>query len=710
MRKIIREYRLGDMQAYYISTEDQRQVELLLIPAGEKIDISKMGNNGFDSMVQLKLVGDIYNDTYAMGNTMRNSETVRRLKYVEQVVQKSGNKTDISTYLSDSRGYEIIHHLLYKKGTPYLKVYCEFKNQSEEAAVLEMFESFSLSGISSALFSGSEERMRLHRIRSVWSAEGRIESIPLEDLQLETAWDPHAVRCEKFGQVGSMPVNKFFPFAALEDMENHIFWGVQIACPASWQIEAYRKEESLALSGGLADRDFGHWYKEIPKGGEFSTPKAIISVCKGDSVDILSHRLTAYALEGLENAPLIEKELPIIFNEYCTTWGNPSAENIGEILNAIKDKGFSYFVIDCGWYKEKNIPWDESMGDYNVSGELFPEGLGKTAADIRRAGMVPGIWFEIETAGRASEAYHMEEHLIKKDGKVLTSYARRFWDMRDPWVQDYLEKKVIRLLKMYDFGYMKIDYNETIGIGCDGAESLGEGLRQNMECSKRFIEQIKKQVNGIVLENCASGGHRLEPGLMSQMSMASFSDAHECIEIPIIAANLHRVIHPAQSQIWAVIRKGDSIQRIVYSLCSTFLGRMCLSGDVTELSQDQWNMIEKGMGFYKKIVPVIRKGCTYRFGSDIKSYRHPEGWQGIVRIGEQGKILAVLHTFRGMVPNEIEITIPEYSQDKTYSILEVYAEDSRCIRVEGGSIIYYPSEELEAVTVLIQCRTHFSMQ
>ena len=41
MRKIIREYRLGDMQAYYISTEDQRQVELLLIPAGEKLTYPK---------------------------------------------------------------------------------------------------------------------------------------------------------------------------------------------------------------------------------------------------------------------------------------------------------------------------------------------------------------------------------------------------------------------------------------------------------------------------------------------------------------------------------------------------------------------------------------------------------------------------------------------------------------------------------------------
>lgn len=36
---------------------------------------------------------------------------------------------------------------------------------------------------------------------------------------------------------------------------------------------------------------------------------------------------------------------------------------------------------------------------------------------------------------------------------------------------------------------MKIDYNETIGIGCDGAESPGEGLRKNMEASVSFIEK-----------------------------------------------------------------------------------------------------------------------------------------------------------------------------------------------------------------------------
>ena len=93
-----------------------------------------------------------------------------------------------------------------------------------------------------------------------------------------------------------------------------------------------------------------------------------------------------------------------------------------------------------------------------------------------------------------------------------------------------------------------------------------------MEASAAFIEKVKREIPDIVLENCASGGHRLEPGLMAQMSMASFSDAHECAEIPIIAANLHRVIHPRQGQIWAVIRKEDSLKRIAYSLAALYIG------------------------------------------------------------------------------------------------------------------------------------------
>lgn len=155
-------------------------------------------------------------------------------------------------------------------------------------------------------------------------------------------------------------------------------------------------------------------------------------------------------MEGFLKAPESEQDLPIVFNEYCTTWGNPSHENICEIVEQSKCKGFKYFVIDCGWYKENGIPWDIGMGDYEVSSELFPDGMEKTVQVIKDAGMIPGIWFEIENVGSASRAYHLTEHLLHKDNVVLTTYFRRFWDMQDPWVDEYLTDKVIGTLKNMD--------------------------------------------------------------------------------------------------------------------------------------------------------------------------------------------------------------------------------------------------------------------
>lgn len=698
--EVLQEYKLGDMVARYLINRDSMQVGFQLLPENVSQENIVTDNCFMESLIQYKLTGDIYNEAYAGSCSMRNGESVRKLKFSEQTDEFVGEQLQVNTIMMDEDGHRLIHHLVWLKNMPYVRISCTFENQSKTNCCLEMFESFSLGGLSPYMQGDGNGTLWLHRVRSVWSQEGRHEAIPVEDLQLEPAWDPHAVRCERFGQAGSMPVNRFFPFAAIEDRKNHVFWGAQIAHPASWQMEVYRKDNGLALSGGLADRELGHWMKNVEPGKNFTTPEAIVSTAHTDSFDIFTGRLTTAGLvEGFLKAPESEQDLPIVFNEYCTTWGNPSHENICEIVDAIKGKGFKYFVIDCGWYKENGIPWDIGMGDYEVSKELFPGGMEKTVQVIKDAGMVPGIWFEIENVGSASRAYHLTEHLLHKDHAVLTTYFRRFWDMQDTWVDEYLTDKVIGTLKKYGFGYMKIDYNETIGIGCDGAESPGEGLRKNMEASVSFIEKIKEEVPGIVLENCASGGHRLEPKLMSVMSMASFSDAHECEEIPIIAANLHRVIHPAQSQIWAVIRQDDSLKRIAYSISNTFLGRMCISGDVTQLAPEKWNLIEQGISFYGKIKDIIKEGQSYRYGPKIKSARHPEGWQALLRVGKNKQAYVVIHVFGGELPEVIEIELPEGIPDH---IRQIYAHQEMEVSIKDRKIYYRPSENKSAVTLWLE--------
>ncbi|MBE5852417.1 MAG: alpha-galactosidase [Lachnospiraceae bacterium] len=705
--KVWKNYKLGDMQAIYLTETDavypeRKNMELLLLPVDVDYREEAIEKPYGDSLVQLKIAGDAYLGGYIGGRTMRQGQSVTDLQFKAQTCGKSGETTDICTTLVDERGYEVSHHLLYTDGDKALRSYTVFTNNSTESVSLEMLSSFSMNRIS-PFMGNATNQLKMHRLRSVWSMEGRLESIDVEDLQLEASWAGHAVRCERFGQAGSMPVNGFFPYIVMEDKKEDIFWGAQIAHNASWQIEVFRRGTQIQVSGGLADREFGHWMKNISAGESFATPEAILSVCHSGGVDRISQRLTSALEREMDNGPECEQSLPVMFNEYCTTWGDPSHANICNIVNAIKDKGFAYFVIDAGWYRRNGIPWDYDIGDYNVSPELFPEGLDKTVEVIKAHNMKPGIWFEIDNVGEKSKAYQMEEHLLHRDGKVLTTTMRRFRDMRQPWVQDFLTEKVIDMLKKYGFEYMKMDYNESIGIGCDGAESLGEGLRQNMAASLAFIEKVKEEIPELILENCSSGGHKLEPLMMSKCSMASFSDAHECEEIPIIALNLHRAILPRQSQIWAVIRETDSLKRIAYSMANTFLGRCCVSGHVLNLTDMQWDVLDRGIAFYKKIADIIKKGESYRFGPDIKAYRHAEGWQGLVRVGENGDAYVVLHNFYNQ-KEDIDIVLPT---DDAYEITDVYSDTDERVILNNGVLSWSPTEEMKAVAVYLKKKKEY---
>lgn len=694
----ISEIQMGDMLLIFEQETDYRRVGFYMIPADMKEEnVSDKKFYRINSLAQLKLVGDIYPNCYGSGQTMHNCETANLFEYDSQTTEKEEGRTYVRTVMKDRRGYELVNVITWYEGEDSFEMKNVFTNHSRDMVTLEMLSSFEMGNLTPFVEGMAPDTMLVHRLRSKWSHEGRLVTETVEDLQLEPSWSNWSVGVERFGQRGSMPVMKYFPFVAVEDTKNHVLWGAQLAHEASWQMEIYRQDDGLHISGGLADREFGHWMKNIDSGESFETPKAILTVCRGD-IDLLCHRLVSAGEKYVEQGPQEEQDLPIIFNEYCTTWGCPSHENIAGILDAIQGKGFDYFVIDCGWFKEDGVPWDISMGDYNVSETLFPEGLDKTVGLIKKAGMRPGIWFEIDNVGHAAKAYEATDHLLKRDGHPLSTYSRRFWDMQDPWVKEYLGEKVIGTLKKYGFGYMKMDYNDSIGIGCDGAESLGEGLRRNMEASVDFVRRVKEELPDLVLENCASGGHKLEPLMMGLCSMASFSDAHETEEIPIIAANLHRAILPRQSQIWAVIRQDDSLKRIGYSIANTFLGRMCLSGDVTGLSDEQWDVIDRGIAFYRKVVPVIRKGMTHRRGPGISSDRHPQGYQVVQRIGERGETLIVIHCFHGELPETIEVDLTGCVS----RIADVYSYDKKAeIDVKDDILIYHTTENMCAVAVYL---------
>lgn len=636
-------YTFDSIVAAYSISEKSGAVGLVIYPQSCAHEV-KIAETPVDSLVQVALAGDTASKGFTNGWSMHNSETTQTLTYLDQSVEENQQQISITTQMQDAKGNLVTHLLTWHKGYPVLEMQSRFENRTATAVWLENLSSFSISQLSPFSVPNQPRTLSLTRFRSKWAMEGRLERHYIEDYQLEPSWKPSGGSVEKIGQVGSMPVRGFFPYLGVADEAHQVYWAFQLAIPTSWQIEAYRKQDDLIITGGLADYNYGHWRKSILPGDHFETPIARVTVGTG-SQEAVNQQLATLTQASLVQHPNSDAtELPIVFNEFCTSWGTPRQADLEQELAIIKQHQVKYFVIDAGWYADQEGSWENKMGDWTVSEDLFPDGLAALSKKVRQAGLIPGIWFEFEVVGKDSIAFNWVDHLVKKDGLPVTAGTRRFWDMTDPWVQDYLTQHVIQLLKDNDIGYLKIDYNENIGVGCDD-ESLGEGLRKQILATQAFIQKIRTMVPGIVIENCSSGGHRLEPSMMALTDMSSYSDAHETWSIPIIAATLQQHMLPVQAQIWAVLHQADSIQQIQYVMSATFLGRMCLSGDVIHLSQAQWQSVDDGIAFYQRLKTILKKGQSTFYGRAPQTYGEPDGSQLVIRETTNEQLL-VFHNFK----------------------------------------------------------------
>jgi alpha-galactosidase len=90
----------------------------------------------------------------------------------------------------------------------------------------------------------------------------------------------------------------------------------------------------------LEGRDIPAWYFE-----------PLVQFRLQGDLDDLCARLVRMQLRAAEAAPSSEIDLPVICNEWCTSWGDPRHENLVAMADQLQGSGVKYLVIDAGWYK-----------------------------------------------------------------------------------------------------------------------------------------------------------------------------------------------------------------------------------------------------------------------------------------------------------------------------------------------------------------------
>lgn len=137
---------------------------------------------------------------------------------------------------------------------------------------------------------------------------------------------------------------------------------------------------------------------------------------------------------------------------------------------------------------------------------------------------------------------------------------------------EHANEVVDRLVRDYHVGYIKMDYNIEPGIGTElNADSVGDGLLGHERAYLAWLDSVFARYPDLVIENCSSGGMRIDYAMLSRHSIQSTSDQEDYLRYASIAANAPSGLTPEQSAIWSYPMKGGGREEAVFNMCNALM-------------------------------------------------------------------------------------------------------------------------------------------
>ncbi|QDH23712.1 alpha-galactosidase [Saccharibacillus brassicae] len=574
----------------------------------EEERIDERARQGF-RVLEVQLSGEDRDEYH--GRSHRASYPGLRLRYVRHAEQRTGAGLLFTLDMHDpATGLATTSFFQFHDGLAVLKSWTELRNAGTEELGVEYVSSFSLNGLAKDGAGDQDDKMKLHLAHNGWQSEVQWRSNTLPELGLSHMTDRSSKRIS-LSNTGSWAAAEHLPMGLLENTEagTTLFW--QIEHNGSWHWELLNQFDHLSLLvSGPSEHDHGWWKKLLP-GETFASVPVAVGWARGGFEEAIGE-LTRY--RRATRRPNADNEhLRIIFNDYMNClWGNPTTQNLLPLIDAAADVGCKYFCIDCGWYSP-GVWWD-GVGEWLPSEERFPEGIKYVLDYIRGKGMVPGLWLEIEVMGIHSPklAEADDSWFFMRHGKRVKDRSRYHLDFRNPAVVAHADEVLRRLVEEYGVGYIKMDYNINAGLGTElDSDSLGDGLLEHNRAYLSWIDRIFAAYPELVIENCSSGGMRMDYAMLSRHSIQSTSDQENYVNYAQIAASSPAALTPEQSAIWSYpLREGDD-EEVVFNMVNALLLRVHQSGHLAELSPPRRELVREALAVYKAIRGDIREGLPF---------------------------------------------------------------------------------------------------
>ena len=492
-------------------------------------------------------------------------------------------------------------------GVPVVRRYSRVRNGGNSPAGIEFLSSAMLHGLAAP--QDYDHELRIHVAVNSWMAEGQWHSFRPSEMGFveneRTSWSQaHA------GSIGSWSSERYLPMAMVENTRLGLTWFWQIEHNGSWYWEISNvsardnnADDVYAYLGGPDDLHSAAW-KNLKPGETYTTVPVAIGCVRGGFSEAVD-ALTRYRRKACIKPHKDNLRCSVIFNDYMNClWGDPTEAKELPMIAAAAKAGCEYFVIDAGWYADLHEDWSQTLGAWQASTTRWPRGLKFLLDQIRAAGMIPGLWLEPEVAGTKSVlAQKPDDWFLVRHGKRVLKNSRFLLDFRNPDVRTYLDQVIARLINEYGIGYIKMDYNVDSLQGTEiNADSFGQGLLEHNRAHLAWLEAILDRYPDLVIENCGSGGGRMDYAMLSRLQLQSMTDQENYLKVPAILVGASAAVLPEQLAIWTYPKANADEDQASFNMVTAMLCRIHQSGRLDSISPAVLGQVSEGIRVYKEVL------------------------------------------------------------------------------------------------------------
>ncbi|MBI5093394.1 MAG: alpha-galactosidase [Candidatus Hydrogenedentes bacterium] len=427
---------------------------------------------------------------------------------------------------------------------------------------------------------------------------------------------------KSLASVGGRSSNGDLPFFMLTRLPGNMAFAAGLAWSGQWTCNAAydNQRKATRLVAGMDPCKF-----RVPAGERVVMPGALFVPFTGDTqqgANALRRVIRAHYAAPLEGQLPLP---PVSFNSWFTFTNNVNEKMLCELADASAGLGLDYFCLDAGWF-DGDFP--EGVGNWTVNAAKFPRGLRAVADHVHQQGMKFGLWFEPERVANGSR--WQREHPEWLLGKNLINFG-------DPAARTAILDMMSGIIKEVGVDWIRYDFN------IDPLDSWGsaEGPEQQGLVQLRYInglyallDELMRRHPGLFIEQCASGGRRID--LETMRRGHSYWKSDDTLDQPLMrfheTGGNHFLPGGFLNTNYCQFRSQDDVLAL-------FAGPLGFGLDFRALNPTQKDAIRQAIAAYKHVRRFINEDYYPLFDQSASPVNWV-GWQFIDPKSQEGFLCA----------------------------------------------------------------------